>query len=203
MTTFNRPIACLLLWVVCVLPAVAQTPAAAPVCKYLDGEGNVHYVNVPPDKAWGWKKLACDQAEIEESRSACARAKGVYDEKTQTCAPVPVKKSAQGPREADPDIPLILMPALATCGDWYAERRGEGKYRWETEVSWFQGFVAGHNFFVERPANKMIAAEPNDVALWLDTYCVKSPTDTLSAAAAGFIAAHGGRSFRQPQKTQK
>ena len=35
---------------------LAQT--SAPVCKYLDAEGNIHYVNVSPEK--GWKKLACD-----------------------------------------------------------------------------------------------------------------------------------------------
>ena len=36
--------------------AVAQTPA--PVCKYLDAEGSIHYINVAPER--GWKKLSCD-----------------------------------------------------------------------------------------------------------------------------------------------
>lgn len=36
--------------------AWAQTPA--PVCKYLDAEGSIHYINVAPEK--GWKKLSCD-----------------------------------------------------------------------------------------------------------------------------------------------
>ena len=31
--------------------------SSPPVCKYLDAEGNIHYVNVPPEK--GWKKLSC------------------------------------------------------------------------------------------------------------------------------------------------
>ncbi len=28
------------------------------MCKYLDGDGNIHYINVAPEK--GWKKLSCD-----------------------------------------------------------------------------------------------------------------------------------------------
>ncbi len=40
------------------LPSIALAQVAAPVCKYLDTEGNIHYVNVAPEK--GWKKLSCD-----------------------------------------------------------------------------------------------------------------------------------------------
>ncbi len=36
--------------------AQAQTPA--PVCKYIDAEGNIHYINVAPER--GWRKLSCD-----------------------------------------------------------------------------------------------------------------------------------------------
>ena len=38
-------------------PLVAAQ-ASAPVCKYLDVDGNIHYINVAPEK--GWKKLSCD-----------------------------------------------------------------------------------------------------------------------------------------------
>jgi hypothetical protein len=37
---------------------LAHGQAAAPVCKYLDADGSVHYINVAPEK--GWKKLSCD-----------------------------------------------------------------------------------------------------------------------------------------------
>ena len=46
--------------------AQAQTPA--PVCKYIDAEGNIHYINVAPER--GWKKLACD---IGGDRSSSTR----------------------------------------------------------------------------------------------------------------------------------
>jgi len=87
-----------------------------------------------------------------------------------------------------------LLPALASCGDWYAERRGEAKYQWQSDVFWFQGFVSAHNLYVRLPANAMITAEPNDVALWLDTYCQKNPTNNLAQGAMEYIAVHGGRS---------
>jgi len=45
----------------CVLAGFAPLvygQGAAPVCKYVDGEGNVHYINVAPER--GWKKVSCD-----------------------------------------------------------------------------------------------------------------------------------------------
>lgn len=56
------------------------------VCTYLDGDGSVHYINYPPDKAWGWKKLSC-LAAAPESQSDCVRGKEVYDDNTHTCVP--------------------------------------------------------------------------------------------------------------------
>ena len=43
----------------CVLLGLAPGAGAgsAPICKYIDGEGNIHYTNVAPEK--GWKKLSC------------------------------------------------------------------------------------------------------------------------------------------------
>jgi hypothetical protein len=37
---------------------LVHAQAAAPVCKYLDAEGQSHYINVAPEK--GWKKVSCD-----------------------------------------------------------------------------------------------------------------------------------------------
>lgn len=93
--------------------------------------------------------------------------------------------------QAPPSV-LVAIPAQTSCGDWHAERRGEGMYRWQTDVSWFQGFVAGHNVYTSPPENRQILAEPNDVALWLDTYCQKPPTEYLVHAAAAYIEARGG-----------
>lgn len=98
--------------------------------------------------------------------------------------------SAQG---ANKDERGALLPGSASCGDWSAARRGEGPYSWHGDVTWFRGFVAGHNVYAQRPVNSMIDAEPNDVALWLDSYCQKNPTDSLMHAAVGYVAARGGR----------
>jgi hypothetical protein len=40
----------------CVLLAGASA-VQAEICKYIDGDGNMHYTNVPPEK--GWRKLSC------------------------------------------------------------------------------------------------------------------------------------------------
>jgi hypothetical protein len=37
--------------------AVAAGAARADICRYIDGEGNTHYSNLPPEK--GWRKLGC------------------------------------------------------------------------------------------------------------------------------------------------
>jgi uncharacterized protein DUF4124 len=41
----------------CVAIALAAAPAQAEICKYVDGDGNIHYSNVPPGK--GFRKLSC------------------------------------------------------------------------------------------------------------------------------------------------
>jgi hypothetical protein len=43
--------------VVAALALWATTAAHAEICKYSDPDGNVHYSNLPPEKAW--KKLSC------------------------------------------------------------------------------------------------------------------------------------------------
>jgi len=40
------------------LATLAHAQGSAPVCKYLDAEGQYHYINVAPEK--GWKKVSCD-----------------------------------------------------------------------------------------------------------------------------------------------
>ena len=100
---------------------------------------------------------------------------------------------AQTPRSVAAPEPLVMLPGSASCGEWYAARQGRGQYPWESLVNWFDGFIAGHNLYAQRPTNTMITAEPNDVILWLDTYCQKNPTNSLAQAAAAYIAAHGGR----------
>ncbi|MEO8738178.1 MAG: DUF4124 domain-containing protein [Casimicrobiaceae bacterium] len=42
---------------VCWCALLVAAPVAAEICKYIDGDGNMHYTNVPPEK--GWKKLSC------------------------------------------------------------------------------------------------------------------------------------------------
>ena len=54
----------------CAVFACAST-APAQICKYIDGEGNVHYTNVAPEK--GWKRLSCGVGD-ESSRTSTARA---------------------------------------------------------------------------------------------------------------------------------
>jgi hypothetical protein len=56
---------------VCWCALLLAGPAAADICKYIDGEGNVHYTNVAPEK--GWKKLSCGVG--EESGRADRNAK--------------------------------------------------------------------------------------------------------------------------------
>jgi hypothetical protein len=87
----------------------------------------------------------------------------------------------------------IAGPGTASCGDWHAARQGQGPYRWESDVAWFRGFIAAHNVYAQPPANKLITAEPNDVVLWVDTYCQTHPTNNLMQAATAYAAAHGGR----------
>jgi hypothetical protein len=98
-----------------------------------------------------------------------------------------VAQSPEAPRG-----PVFMVPADASCADWLAERRGQGKYRWESDVSWFQGFVAGHNVYAKPPDSRQILADPYDVELWLDTYCQKDPTRHLVHGAVEYIATHGG-----------
>jgi len=86
-----------------------------------------------------------------------------------------------------------LVPGAASCGDWSAARRGEGPYSWHGDVTWFRGFVSGHNVYAQRPVNSMIDAQPNEVEAWVDTYCQKNPTDSLMHAAVAYVAARGGR----------
>ena len=93
---------------------------------------------------------------------------------------------------SEAQTPMIMFPADASCGDWFAERRGQGQYRWESEVSWFQGFVAGHNAYAKSPETRAILADPFDVELWLDTYCQKNPTRHVVHGAIAYIEAQGG-----------
>ena len=88
--------------------------------------------------------------------------------------------------------PMIMFPADASCADWHAERRGQGQYPWQSEVSWFQGFVSGHNAYAKSPETRAILADPFDVELWLDTYCQKNPSQHLVHGAIEYIEAHGG-----------
>lgn len=100
---------------------------------------------------------------------------------------------AQSPKNVQPpDTGYVWFAGGASCGDWYAARRGEGKYSWEGDVSWFRGFISGHNAYATPPETRAIMAEPNDVALWLDTYCAKNPTMLVANGAVAYIEAHGG-----------
>jgi hypothetical protein len=99
--------------------------------------------------------------------------------------------SAQAPE------PIRTLPGLGSCGDWYAERRNQGRIRWETDATWVQGFVSGHNWYAEPPDKTDIMVEPNDIAIWVDTYCQKNPTKVLAEAAAALIEAHGGRNLNR------
>jgi hypothetical protein len=54
----------------CALAGLAPA-AQAQICKYLDGDGNVHYTNVAPEK--GWKKLSCGVGD-DAGRGNSARA---------------------------------------------------------------------------------------------------------------------------------
>jgi hypothetical protein len=102
--------------------------------------------------------------------------------------------ASQAPSDAG-----VRIPGMASCGDWYSARRGEGKYSWQADISWFQGFISAHNLYARNPTNRQILAEPNDVALWVDTYCQKNPTQTVVHAASAYAVAHGGQpAFPQP-----
>jgi len=101
----------------CVLAGVAslagaQTPA--PVCKYLDAEGNVHYVNVAPER--GWKKISCDIG--GETVRSGARSS------TPTPAGFP-KVDADTQRGRDDVRRKVLNDELATEAKLIADARAE------------------------------------------------------------------------------
>jgi|ERR1700730_4565132 hypothetical protein len=82
-----------------------------------------------------------------------------------------------------------------SCGRWVESRRTRN-IDWTHEVAWLQGFVAGHNWYTPDQKAAMIAAEPLDVALWLDRFCAVNPLSGVATGAAAYIEAKGGPKTR-------
>jgi hypothetical protein len=100
-------------WCVLLGPApTALAQASAPVCKYLDAEGNIHYINVSPER--GWKKLSCDIGG-ETVRGGSAKS-------TPTPAGFP-KVDADTQRGRDDVRRKVLTDELATEEKLLAESR--------------------------------------------------------------------------------
>ena len=96
--------------------------------------------------------------------------------------------SAQTPTPGN----YVWLPGLATCAEWHAERRGEGQYVWQGTVSWVQGYISAANPYSRPPANMEVKAQPDEIALWLDSYCLSHPTFNVAQAAIALIVSQGG-----------
>ena len=96
--------------------------------------------------------------------------------------------SAQTPTPGN----YVWLPGLSTCAEWHAERRGEGQYSWQGTVSWVQGYISAANSYARPPANTMVKAQPEEIALWLDSYCLNHPTFNVAQGAIALVVSQGG-----------
>ena len=99
-----------------------------------------------------------------------------------------VTASAQLPTPGN----YVWLPGLSTCAEWHAARRGEGQYRWELTVAWMQGYISAANSYARPPANTQVKAQPEEIALWLDSYCLRHPTFDVAQAAIALVVSQGG-----------
>jgi len=98
-------------WCALMAALAAQAQSGSPVCKYIDAEGNIHYINVAPER--GWKKLSCDIG--GESKPSGARA-------TPTPAGFP-RVDADTQRGRDDVRKKVLTEELTTEEKLLAESR--------------------------------------------------------------------------------
>jgi hypothetical protein len=65
----------------------------------------------------------------------------------------------------------------------------------EIEIRWLQriqGFITAQNFYIARTGGGRISSEPAEIALWLDSFCIKNPLMHVFSGAVALVEAKGG-----------
>ena len=85
---------------------------------------------------------------------------------------------------------VILGNGQDTCGEWALYRRDNSG--WQMDVAFVQGFITAQNFYTARTGGGRISSEPAEIALWLDSFCIKNPLMHVFSGAVALVEAKGG-----------
>jgi hypothetical protein len=86
------------------------------------------------------------------------------------------------------------------CGLWTQARKSGDVYAvwWKTLIlGWVQGFLTGYNLYGPETPDITRGTDANDVAGWVDDYCVEHPVNNIAGAAEALVAA-----LHEPRKDQ-
>ena len=69
---------------------------------------------------------------------------------------------------------------------------------WKTLIlGWVEGFLSSYNFYGPGTSNISKGSDRDDIALWVDNYCLQHPTNNIAGAAEALVA-----DFQRPHRDQ-